>query len=348
MSEAVSSDDQVENDAPRSSTPEKDDSVQSVHDNKDGDNRDEQVTSNATAKKDDGADAGGFDGEEDDVEVIIQDEGGGRLTFAAKQVAGARYNRIERIHLPTATRSGDSGFERSIFEELDIPIPDDIALPHPDQLTVFDVPLSSYRSKPWDLPGANISDWFNYGLNSATWDRYRIRQRRIRKELTGILDARIASAESSGRLKQSKGLETPTDVDTAGGSSESTGVKRTRPESFPPPPPSSTGANPPAFPMPPPILAASGPNAPPHAPPFPPVAPGFGPTNMGTLRGPNPPLMQPPAQTPGNTFHPPQAFPNPPGMMPPVMPNMQQQLGYPPVNPSMQSGPGQGFPANVR
>lgn len=343
MSEAAIPGDNAERDHTRSASPNEDGSAQKTQENANADiNREEDASPTADGA-DNEDDIAGIDGEEDDVEVIIQNEGGGKLTFAAKQVPGARYNRIERIHLPTNARGSDPGFERSVFEELDIPIPDDIALPHPEQITLFDVPLSSYRSKPWDLPGANISDWFNFGLNSATWDRYRIRQRRIRKELTGILDARIANAESSNRLKQSKGLETPTAPDSSLDTTDSLGTKRARPESFPPPP---------AFPMPPPILSPSGPNMPPASSFLPPVRPGSIPLNPSAL-------LQPPAQAAplvnpsANVFPPPPPLPNPAGMMPPVMPNpnMQPPFGFPPVNPGMNPSmqPGLGaFQANRR
>jgi pre-mRNA 3'-end-processing factor FIP1 len=29
------------------------------------------------------------------------------------------------------------------------------------------------EAKPWTSPDADISDWFNYGFNEQTWEKYR-------------------------------------------------------------------------------------------------------------------------------------------------------------------------------
>lgn len=359
MSEVSVRDEKTENGLSSAPSGNLDDSSRNTHENVGDSEQEEYRTSSPVADMDNGAANAGLEGEEDDTEVIIQNESAGKLTFAAKQVPGARYNRIERIHLPTGTRSSDPGFERSVFEELEIPIPDDIALPHPEAITVFDVPLNSYRSRPWDAPGADINEYFNYGLNSATWDRYRNRQRRVRKELTGILDARIANAEANDRYRQPKGLETPSAPEMLSDSTDSAGIKRARPDSFPAPP--SVDNKPPAFPMPPPILAASGSGGGGSGPvlPFPPpirppgiVQPGVGVPGMSNL-----PLLQPAGQTPqmfNATSFPPIQFPNPPGMIPPVLHNqgMQAPYGFPPMNqvmnPLMQPNPTSGFQPHRR
>ena len=36
--------------------------------------------------------------------------------------------------------------------------------------------------KPWKKPGADISDYFNYGFTEETWAQYCDRQRRLRSE----------------------------------------------------------------------------------------------------------------------------------------------------------------------
>jgi len=42
--------------------------------------------------------------------------------------------------------------------------------------------LDSLEEKPWRKPGADITDYFNYGFNEATWQGYCERQRRLRME----------------------------------------------------------------------------------------------------------------------------------------------------------------------
>nr|CAG4650421.1 EOG090X0BVA [Sida crystallina] len=42
--------------------------------------------------------------------------------------------------------------------------------------------LDSLEEKPWRKPGADITDYFNYGFNEMTWQSYCDRQRRLRME----------------------------------------------------------------------------------------------------------------------------------------------------------------------
>ena len=42
--------------------------------------------------------------------------------------------------------------------------------------------LESLEDKPWRKPGADITDYFNYGFNESTWLGYTERQRRMRME----------------------------------------------------------------------------------------------------------------------------------------------------------------------
>lgn len=40
----------------------------------------------------------------------------------------------------------------------------------------FEVGLFSYPIQPWTNRNAQLSQWFNYGLNPATWSRYALTQ----------------------------------------------------------------------------------------------------------------------------------------------------------------------------
>lgn len=42
--------------------------------------------------------------------------------------------------------------------------------------------LDSLEDKPWRKPGADITDYFNYGFNELSWQSYCERQRRLRIE----------------------------------------------------------------------------------------------------------------------------------------------------------------------
>ncbi|KAJ0181369.1 hypothetical protein K1T71_003454 [Dendrolimus kikuchii] len=46
--------------------------------------------------------------------------------------------------------------------------------------------IDTIEDKPWNKPGADISDYFNYGFNEVTWSAYCDRQRRMRVNETGV------------------------------------------------------------------------------------------------------------------------------------------------------------------
>ncbi|KAF7281385.1 hypothetical protein GWI33_004864 [Rhynchophorus ferrugineus] len=57
--------------------------------------------------------------------------------------------------------------------------------------TINGVPASDYNldsleDKPWRKPGADITDYFNYGFNEDTWKAYCERQKRIRISESGV------------------------------------------------------------------------------------------------------------------------------------------------------------------
>ncbi|KWU43534.1 Fip1-domain-containing protein, partial [Rhodotorula sp. JG-1b] len=46
---------------------------------------------------------------------------------------------------------------------------------------LFDLDLDALEEKPWRQPGANLADYFNYGMNEATWKNYVRKQREMRQ-----------------------------------------------------------------------------------------------------------------------------------------------------------------------
>ncbi|CAH1962591.1 unnamed protein product [Acanthoscelides obtectus] len=46
--------------------------------------------------------------------------------------------------------------------------------------------LDSLEDKPWRKPGADITDYFNYGFNEDTWRAYCERQKRLRVSESGV------------------------------------------------------------------------------------------------------------------------------------------------------------------
>ncbi|XP_028314291.1 pre-mRNA 3'-end-processing factor FIP1 isoform X2 [Gouania willdenowi] len=48
---------------------------------------------------------------------------------------------------------------------------------------VLEVEIESFEEKPWRKPGADLSDYFNYGFNEDTWKAYCEKQKRLRMGL---------------------------------------------------------------------------------------------------------------------------------------------------------------------
>ncbi|KAK4935864.1 hypothetical protein LTR10_023176 [Elasticomyces elasticus] len=52
--------------------------------------------------------------------------------------------------------------------------------------TDFDVDFTSESAKPWRKPGADITDYFNYGFDEFTWASYCLKQQQMPKEVKEI------------------------------------------------------------------------------------------------------------------------------------------------------------------
>ncbi|XP_056010782.1 pre-mRNA 3'-end-processing factor FIP1-like [Ostrea edulis] len=76
----------------------------------------------------------------------------------------------------------------------------------------FDLETLQADEKPWRKPGADITDYFNYGFNEDTWQQYCEKQRRLRGENQG---SRSYTHGSSGIKKDM--TETPQNVPVLSG-----------------------------------------------------------------------------------------------------------------------------------
>lgn len=105
---------------------------------------------------------------------IFVDEVEEEVSHALEQVRASRYARV-RIGKKDKTKK--EAPTRSVFEEINEAVPEAINLPPEDKLSIFDVPLVAYMSRPWEIVGADVSDYFNFGFNVSTWTQYSARQR---------------------------------------------------------------------------------------------------------------------------------------------------------------------------
>ncbi|WBW72958.1 mRNA cleavage and polyadenylation specificity factor complex subunit Iss1 [Schizosaccharomyces osmophilus] len=53
-----------------------------------------------------------------------------------------------------------------------------------DGKPIFEVDLESFEDKPWRKPGADISDYFNYGFDEFTWAAYCAKQTTLRDDFS--------------------------------------------------------------------------------------------------------------------------------------------------------------------
>lgn len=52
----------------------------------------------------------------------------------------------------------------------------------------------SVQERPWRLPGADITDYFNYGFNEETWLKYCEMQRKLRAKFGGDATEKLLEA----------------------------------------------------------------------------------------------------------------------------------------------------------
>lgn len=65
------------------------------------------------------------------------------------------------------------------------------------QKSAFDIPIDDMEEKPWRKPGADITDYFNYGFNEETWKSYCQKQVSLRLEQSMQGKIKVYESKSS-------------------------------------------------------------------------------------------------------------------------------------------------------
>ncbi|XP_068259627.1 pre-mRNA 3'-end-processing factor FIP1 isoform X5 [Nyctibius grandis] len=109
------------------------------------------------------------DDDEDDVQVTIGDikTGAPQYGYGAAPV---------NLNIKTGGRAYASSGAK--VKGVDLDAPGSI-----NGVPLLEVDLDSFEDKPWRKPGADLSDYFNYGFNEDTWKAYCEKQKRIRMGL---------------------------------------------------------------------------------------------------------------------------------------------------------------------
>ncbi|XP_063224955.1 pre-mRNA 3'-end-processing factor FIP1-like isoform X2 [Bacillus rossius redtenbacheri] len=136
--------------------------------------KDEEAKENGTGTGDDEDDS-----DEDDVHVIIND---------IKTSPTYTSLNIKRGGLLTSSGGADKLKQPGKFsiEEFE-------AVGSINGVPAHEYNLDSVEDKPWRKPGADITDYFNYGFNEDTWRAYCERQKRLRIHESGVGLAQLGS-----------------------------------------------------------------------------------------------------------------------------------------------------------
>lgn len=146
--------------------------------------------------------------------------------------------------------------------------PQPSTLPAPDE-SVYEVDLNSFAEKPWSRPGADITEYFNYGFNEETWRHYCSEQVKRKRELnSGRWDrpAGEGTGNTGGGAGGGRGGDRGGDRERGGDRggdrrNNNNDNNRNRPDEInygAPPPPPPQGGLPPPPPPPPPHMGGQG------------------------------------------------------------------------------------------
>uniref|UniRef100_A0A8R1IIB5 FIP1-like 1 protein n=1 Tax=Caenorhabditis japonica TaxID=281687 RepID=A0A8R1IIB5_CAEJA len=76
-----------------------------------------------------------------------------------------------------------------------------------NQKPIYDLDLAQMEDRPWRKPGADITDYFNYGFTEETWNMYCERQKKLRIEFSG--NQKAANEALLSTIKMSNPLANP-------------------------------------------------------------------------------------------------------------------------------------------
>jgi len=180
-----------------------------------------------------GGDVGVFVEENDEDDEDSDDDDGIKVTINQEQIEAAKTN-YQTMQLKKSTV--DSGFVPSHKEKKGkFAVEDFDAIGTVNGQPSVEVDLDSLEEKPWRKPGADITDYFNYGFTEDTWAAYCNRQRRMRLHESGAGLTGSSTIMSQNRLTGSVTGTIPTLGGQTGGLVTLGGEQGIKNLSVPPP-----------------------------------------------------------------------------------------------------------------
>lgn len=129
------------------------------------------VDSQKEANADDEDSESESDDDDDDVQVTIGDIKTGAPQYTTYGATPVNLN----IKTPGSRPYGAASAK---LKGVDLEAPGSI-----NGVPVLEVDVETFEEKPWRKPGADLSDYFNYGFNEDTWKAYCDKQKRLRMGL---------------------------------------------------------------------------------------------------------------------------------------------------------------------
>ena len=147
------------------------------------------------------------DSEDDDLDAGREEEDDAGGLFVSSDVVNAAAldvaKRARQAHVMTpagnyaAMRYTGDVFSVGKWNPWDVVNPMGVH-PHDPEKSIFAYDLSkledTVEAKPWTAPGADITQWFNYGFTEHTWEKYRkkmlkvIKDKNFEKEISVFVD----------------------------------------------------------------------------------------------------------------------------------------------------------------
>ncbi|CAL9700316.1 unnamed protein product [Knipowitschia caucasica] len=156
----------------------------------------EHATDNGVASEPSGEVAGEVvesdsdsDDDDDDVRVTIGDIKTGAPQYTSYGAPPVNLN-------IKSTSSRPYGQVSTKLKGVDLDAPGNI-----NGVPVLEVDVESFEEKPWRKPGADLSDYFNYGFNEDTWKAYCEKQKRLRM---GLEVSTVGSVTSKISVQQGR------------------------------------------------------------------------------------------------------------------------------------------------
>ncbi|KAJ2507137.1 cleavage polyadenylation factor subunit fip1 [Coemansia sp. RSA 2049] len=123
--------------------------------------------------------------DDEDLEIILEPGG----VDANKQASAQDPSIMEKTNGKDGTiLDGSNDHERSKDGSLQSLLAggvdriDMVTVPLINSMDMFKIDLDMLDEKPWRQPGADITDYFNFGFNEETWKLYCLKQRQLRTE----------------------------------------------------------------------------------------------------------------------------------------------------------------------